>query len=458
MAPAKSATRQMKLALHIHATGHHVAAWHHPRSQIDAGSNPRHYIEMAQLAERGKFDLIFLADSLAIRLGDVKAKGRWPQYLAYFEPLTLLSTLAAATSRIGLVATASTSYTEPYNLARSFGSLDHLSAGRAGWNIVTTGNAASSRNFGRPEHFEHEDRYRRAQEFVEIVCGLWDSYDDDAFVMDRASGLYADLDKMHVLHHEGESFSVEGPLNMRRPPQGRPVLFQAGTSETGKETAARNADVVFMQQQSLERCRSLREDIRGRLPKHGRDPDEILVMPGMAVTVGRTEAEAREQHDFLQSKIHPDVGRAILSAELGYIDLPEMPLDEPFPLDLIPEIDGGVRSTAQALRRVVEAERPTVRELYQRYANGRGSHQIVGDAVQVADELEHWFRSGAGDGFIIQPAVLPGGLEDFVELVVPELQRRGLYREEYEGATLRDHLGLARPESRYARPALQDAN
>lgn len=443
------ARRQLSLAVHFHPTGHHVAAWLDPRSQIDAGSNAAHYLELARTAERGKFDLIFLADSLAIRQGDLKAQGRWPQYMAYFEPLTLLSAMSAVTSHVGLVATASTSYTEPFNLARYFGSLDHLSGGRAGWNIVTTGNAASSRNFGRAEHFAHDERYDRAGEFVEIVRGLWDSWDDDAFVMDRASGRYLLPEKMHWLNHRGDVFSVTGPLNMRRPPQGHPVLFQAGTSEAGRETAARVADGVFVQQQSPELCREIRRDIRARMPKYGRSPEDLLVMPGMAVIVGRTETEARAQFDALQSRIHPDVGMAILSAELGNMELPDLDLDRPFPLELIPSLDQGARTTVQNFRTIVERENPTVRELYQRFSGARGSYQLVGDPRQIADVLEDWFRSEAADGFIIQPAILPGGLDDFVALVVPELQRRGIYRTEYAGRMLRDHLGLARPPSRY---------
>lgn len=439
----------MSLALHIHPTGHHVAAWRHPRSQIDAGSNAAHYLDLARMAERGKFDLIFLADSLAIRPGDLKARGRWPQYMAYFEPLTLLSAMSAVTSRIGLVATASTSYTEPFNLARHFGSLDHLSGGRAGWNVVTTGNAASSRNFGRDEHYAHGERYDRAGEFVDVVRGLWDSWDDDAFIMDRETGLYFKPSKMHRLDHRGPNFSVEGPLNMRRPPQGHPVLFQAGTSETGKDTAARIADVVFVQQPSRDVCQAIRTDIRERMPKFGRSPDALRLMPGMAVVVGGTEAEAQARLDELQAMIHPDVGMAILSAEMGYMDLPDLDPAKPFPLSLFPTGELGLRTTVRTLRAVVERENPTVRELWQRYSNARGSHPLIGAPEQIADRLQEWFTTEAADGFIIQPAVLPGGLDDFVTTVVPELQRRGIYRQDYSGPMLRDHLGLARPAGRH---------
>lgn len=439
--------KQMSLAAHFHPTGHHVAAWLHPRSTLDAGSNPAHYLELARIAERGKFDLIFLADSLAIREGDLRAKGRWPQYTAYFEPLTLLSAMSAVTTRVGLVSTASTSYTEPYNLARLFGSLDHLSAGRAGWNVVTTGNADSSRNFSRDQHFEHDDRYERANEFVDIVRGLWDSWEDDAFVMDRGSGRYFLPEKMHRLNHKGEFFSVRGPLNMRRPPQGHPVLFQAGTSDVGRETAARIADVVFVQEQSRERCQAIYADIKQRMAKHGRAPSDLLLMPGMAVIVGRTEQEAAEQHRFLQSKIHPDVGLALIAAEL-HADFGDLDPDRPFPVDRLPPTGG--RTTVKNIRDVIEANpNMTVRQLWERFSGARGSVQLSGTPRQIADELETWFNSNAADGFIIQPALLPGGLEDFVDLVVPELQRRGLYRQDYKGPMLRDHLGLRRPPNKF---------
>lgn len=440
---------EMSLALHLHPTGHHVAAWLHPRSQIDAGSNAAHYLEMAQTAERGKFDLIFLADTLAIREGDLRAKGRWPQYAAFFEPLTLLSAMSVVTSRVGLVSTASTSYSEPFNLARLFASLDHLSGGRAGWNVVTTGNAASSKNFGREAHFEHDERYDRANEFVDVVRGLWDSWDDDAFVMDRASGRYFIPEKMHWLDHRGESFSVKGPLNMRRPPQGHPVLFQAGTSGVGRETAARIADVVFVQEKSSERCRAISADVRSRMSKYGRSPGDLRLLPGMAVVVAKTQAEAEEQHRLLQSKIHPDVGFALIAAELGNTDIGDVDPDAPFPLDRIPPTGG--RTTIQNLKDLIEREPGmTVRQVWERFSGARGSYQLVGTPERIADELEAWFTSGAADGFIIQPAVLPGGLDDFVDLVIPELQRRGIYRRDYQGQTLRDHLGLQRPPGLHA--------
>jgi N-acetyl-S-(2-succino)cysteine monooxygenase len=442
--------RKMHLAAHFHPTGNHVAAWHHPQSQMDAGINPAHYLEMAQTAERGKFDLIFLADSAATRDGDMKALKRWPQYMAYFEPLTLLSAMAAVTKRVGLVATATTSFSEPYNLARLFGSLDHLSGGRAGWNVVTSGNIASAYNFGLEELPDHSRRYQRAEEFLEITRALWDSWEDDALVMDRETGEYFLPEKLHRLNHKGEFFSVRGPLNQARPPQGYPVIFQAGTSETGKEMAARQADVVFVQEQSVEKCQQIYADIKERMPKYGRSPDQLRLMPGIATVVGRTEEEARETHEFLQSKIHPDVGLALLSAEMAGADLTGVDVDAPMPPDRIPETSKGGKTTLQNMKDYIARENPTVRELYRQFSGARGSRPLIGSPAQIADAMVEWFDCKGADGFIVQPSHLPGGLNDFVELVIPELQKRGVFRKDYEGPMLRDHLGLSRPAGRYA--------
>ncbi len=440
--------RQMKLAAHIHPTGHHVAAWRHPRSRKDAGRNARHYMDVAQTAERGKFDLMFLADSPATRNGNLKSLARWPQYMAYFEPLTILSAMAAVTEHVGFVATASTSYMEPYNMARLFGSLDHISNGRAGWNVVTTGNASASMNYGREEHYSHAERYARAKEFVEVVKGLWDTYDDDAFIRDTETGIYFDHTKIHHLHHKGDYLSVRGPLNMERPPQGYPLIVQAGTSGPGRDLAAQIADMVFIQEQHLDRCQQIYKDIKERAQKFGRSPDEILIMPGMAVQVSRTEEEAKREQAWLQSQIHPDVGRELLSAEMNYIDLSDVDVEKPLPAHLIPT---GESTAGSRIVDLLKREGSlTVRQMYERFSGARSSHPIVGDPIQVADRLQEWFEGGGADGFIIQPSFLPGGLEDFVELVIPELQRRGIFRTEYEGTTSRENLGLPRPKSRYA--------
>ncbi len=441
---------QMSLGAFIHPTGNHVASWMHPEAQADAGTNVEHYIEVAQTAERGKFDLMFLADALATRDGKLEALSRWPQYMAYFEPITLLSAIASVTKRIGLVATATTSYNEPYNVARKYASLDHISHGRAGWNVVTSANLSEAYNFGREEHYEHGERYDRASEFVEVVRGLWDSWDDDAFVRDRSTGRYFIPEKLHYLRHKGEHFSVRGPLNVARPPQGHPVLFQAGSSEAGKELAARIAEGVFTPQHTLEGAQAFYRDLKGRMAKYGRQPEDLKILPGLNPIVGRTQAEAEEQHAYLQSLIHPDVGLELLSNAIGGFDLAGYDLDGP-----LPEAAYGTKSNAgtTSFRNVLgwaRNEGLTIRQLYQRFAGARGQRTLIGTASQIVDQMEEWFVGYGVDGFLIQPSHVPGGLNDFVDMVVPELQNRGLFRTEYEGPTLRDHLGLPRPASRYA--------
>jgi N-acetyl-S-(2-succino)cysteine monooxygenase len=440
----------MKLGAFFHPTGNHVAAWLHPEAQIDAGTNFKHYAKLAQTAERGKFDLMFLADALAVRDGKLAALSRWPQYMVYFDPVTLLSAIAAVTEHIGLVATATTSYNEPYNIARKFASLDHISGGRAGWNVVTSSNLSEAHNFGREAHFEHDERYDRAIEFTEIVCGLWDSWDDDAFVRDRATGRYFDPAKLHVLNHKGKHFAVRGPLNVARPPQGRPVIFQAGSSEAGRELAARTAEGVFTPQHTLAGAEEFYRDLKGRMARYGRPPEALKIMPGLNAIVGRTAKEADEKHRYLQSLIHPDVGLELLSNALGGFDLSEYDIDGPLPD--IPD-HWGVVTGQTSLRNVVgwaRQEGLTIRQLYERFAGARGQRTLKGSPVEVADDMEKWFLGYGVDGFLVQPAYLPGGLDDFVDLVIPELQSRGLFRSKYEGGTLRDNLGLKRPPSRYA--------
>ena len=440
----------MRLGAFFHPTGNHVAAWLHPDSQIDAGTNFRHYAEITQTAERGKFDLMFVADAVAVRDGKLSALSRWPQYMAYFDPLTLLPALAAVTKHIGLVATATTSYNEPYHIARKFASLDHISGGRGGWNVVTSSNVSEAYNFGREQHYEHGERYDRAVEFVEVVKGLWDSWDDDAFLHDRASARYFDPAKLHALNHKGEHFSVRGPLNVARPPQGHPVLFQAGSSETGREVAAQFAEGVFTPQYTLAGAQEFYRDLKGRMARYGRPPEAMKVMPGLNAIVGRTRKEAEETHRFLQSKIHPDVGLELLSNQLGNFDLSEYDLDGPLPE--VPESRYALasQSSTRNIVRWAREEGLTIRQIYQRFAGARGQRTLVGTAVEIADDMEEWFRNYGVDGFLFHPSHLPGGLDDFVELVIPELQNRGLFREEYEGATLRENMGLERPPSRYA--------
>ena len=441
---------QMRLGAFFHPTGNHVAAWLHPEAQIDAGSNFRHYAEIAQTAERGKFDLMFVADAVAVRDGKLAALSRWPQYMAYFDPLTLLPALAAVTTRIGLVATATTSYNEPYHIARKFASLDLISGGRAGWNVVTSSNVSEAYNFGREAHYEHGERYDRAIEFVEVVKGLWDSWDDDAFIRDRASGRYFDPAKLHVLNHQGAHFSVRGPLNVARPPQGYPVLFQAGSSEVGREVAARFAEGVFTPQHTIASAQDFYRDLKGRMARYGRPPEALKIMPGLNTIVGRTRSEAEEKHQFLQSKIHPDVGLELLSNQLGNFDLSEYDIDGKLPE--VPEHYYALssQSSTRNIIRWAREEGLTIRQLYQRFAGARGQRTLIGSPTEIVDDMERWFRDYAVDGFLFHPAHLPGGLDDFVELVIPELQSRGLFRREYEGRTLRENMGLARPPSHYA--------
>jgi alkanesulfonate monooxygenase len=387
---------------------------------------------------------------LATRDGNLESLSRWPQYMAYFEPVTLLSALAMVTSRIGLVATASTSYNEPYNLARKFGSLDHISGGRAGWNVVTSANLSEAWNYGREAHFEHGERYDRAEEFTEIVRGLWDSYDDDAFVIDREQGRFFSPEKLHFLRHKGPNFSVRGPLNMKRPPQGHPVFFQAGASEAGKGLAARSAEALFTPLHSLEGAQAFYKDVKGRLAAYGRSPDHLKIMPGLNPIVGRTMAEAEEKHRYLQSLIHPDVGLELLSNAVGGYDLTPFDLDRQLPEEVDATYTPTASSSFKNVLKWAREENLTIRQLYQRFGGARGQRTIVGTPVMIADQMEDWFLGEGCDGFLIQPSHLPGGLNDFAEMVIPELQQRGLFRTEYTGTTLRDHLGLPRPKSRYA--------
>lgn len=388
---------RMILGAYVNPSGHHVASWRHPRAQADAHTSIDHYLEVARTLERSKFDLIFLADSNKVRVANMDALRRSTQFVAYFEPLTLLSALAMVTSKLGLVATASTSWDQPFHIARKFASLDHVSKGRAGWNVVTSVADAEAQNFGHDVAYEHGDRYDRAHEVVGIVKGLWDSWDDDAFIRDKETGVFFDPDKVHELNHRTERYRIRGPLNVPRSPQGHPVLVQAGASDPGRELAARYAEVTFSPYFDWQSAREYYDDTKCRMAKYDREPDNLKVISGLSVFVKANEGEAREDFEFTQSLIHPVVGRDIVGTTLGSTNI------------------------------------------------------IVGSPSQVADYMQHWYESGACDGFNIMPPYIPGSLDDFCELVVPELQRRRLFRREYDGTTLRDNLGLMRPGSRYAR-------
>lgn len=427
-------------------TGHHVAAWRHPDAQADGGLNFQHYRQIAQTAERGKFDMIFLADNLAVRNWDQKTEALSRSgHLVHFEPLTLLSALSVVTERLGLVATASTTYNEPFHIARKFASLDHLSGGRAGWNVVTSATEAEAQNFNRDKHMEHTLRYERAREFVDVVTKLWDSWDDDAFLRDKESGVYFAPDKLHIPNHEGKHFSVRGPLNVARPTQGYPVIIQAGASQDGQEFAAQTAEVIFTAQQTLAEAQAFYSDVKGRLAKYGRSPDHLKIMPGVFPVIGKTEQEALDKYEQLQELIDPQVGLALLSGLVGGVDLSGYPLDGALP-DL-PDTNLH-KSRLKLVSDLARRENLTIRQLYLSIAGGRGHRTILGTPEQIASQLEDWFVNAGADGFNIMPPYLPGGLDEFVDLVVPELQRRGLFRTEYEGSTLRENLGLPRPANK----------
>ncbi|NTG04887.1 LLM class flavin-dependent oxidoreductase [Agrobacterium rhizogenes] len=433
---------QFKLGAFLLFTGHHVGAWRHPASIQNTELSD--YIQLARLAEDAKFDAVFLADSLEVRLENLEAASRKAHSGVYpFEPITLLSALAAVTSNIGLIATASASFTEPFNLARQFASLDRLSGGRAGWNLVTSPDPKAALNFGGEGQILHADRYDRAEEFADVVVGLWNSWEDDAFIRDREAGHYFHADKVHLLDYKGRHFNVRGPLNVPRSPQGHPVLVQAGASEAGRELAARTADVVFAAQLTLEEAASYYADVKGRLKKYGRSDDDLKILPGIFPVVGRTQSEAEEKFEALQELIQPEVGLDLLSRFSGGFDLSGYPIDGPFP-DL-PETNG-TKSRQALIIDLARREKLTIRQLYLRIAGARGHWQVVGTPEYIADVMEERFDNYGADGFNIMPPTAPGGLGDFIELVLPELRRRGRFRNEYEGRTLRENLGLKYPQ------------
>ncbi|MFJ7145128.1 LLM class flavin-dependent oxidoreductase [Pseudomonas protegens] len=437
-------TRQLKLGAFLMATGHHVAAWRHPDVPAQAGLDFAVYKELAQIAEAARFDALFVADSLAAATGIIASRMARSDY---FEPLTLLSALAAVTERIGLIATTTTSYNVPYHVARKFASLDHLSGGRAGWNLVTSDNAAEAQNFGRDEHFGHAERYRRAREFYQVVTGLWDSWEDDAFVRDKAGGEYFDPNKQHLLEHRGEFFRVKGPLNVARPPQGYPVIVQAGSSESGRQLAAQTAEVVFTAQPSLAAAQAFYADLKGRLEQYDRSTESLKIMPGVFVVVGDSESQAREKFESFQELVEPEVGVALLGRMLGNFDLSGFALDAPLPP--LPLTDSGQQSRQKLLTELAGKDNLTLAQLGRKIAGGRGHYSLIGTPAQIADELQAWFEEGAADGFNVLVPHLPGGLRDVADGVIPELQRRGLFRTEYEGRTLRENLGLARPKNQF---------
>ena len=438
-----SSDRKIKLNAFMRPTTIHTGSWRWPGAYADANFNFGHIVKFAQRLEEAKFDSFFMADHLAVLNMPVEALRRSTTPTS-FEPFTLLSALSMATDRLGLMATGSTTYDEPYHIARRFASLDHISGGRAGWNIVTTSNPDASKNFGKEDHLEHSERYRRAREFYDVVTGLWDSWAEDAFVRDQESGFFMDPDKMHRLNHEGDFFKVAGPLNIARPIQGWPVIVQAGGSDAGRQLAAETAEAVFAAQSNLEAGQAFYADVKGRMEKIGRNPDHLKIMPGCMVVVGDTVEEAKAKRAQLDSLVHEESAIASLSITLG-VDASKFDPDGPLPDDM-PESNATKSGRDRAVL-LAEREGLSVRQLAQRLG-GYSGLAMVGTPESIADDMEEWLETRGSDGFTIMFPYLPQGLDDVVDRVIPEIQRRGLFRKEYEGETLRENLGLPRPENR----------
>lgn len=437
-------SRTLRLGAFMRPVSIHTAAWRYPGAFPDANFNFAHYKRFVQTLERGRFDAFFMADHLAVMNMPMNALKR-SATVTSFDPLTLLPALAVVTEHLGLIATASTTYNEPYHVARKFASLDHISGGRAGWNVVTSANPNEAMNFGREEHLEHGERYRRAREFFDVVTGLWDSWADDAFIRDVAAGIYFDPEKMHVLDHKGPHLSVRGPLNVARPIQGWPVIVQAGASEDGRQLAAETAEVIFGSSNNLEDAQRFYADVKGRMLALGRSRDHLKILPGAFVVVGDSASEARAKKTRLDGLVHPDSGIATLSVQLGH-DVSGLDLDGPLP-DL-PESNAS-KSARQKLMDMAKRDHMTVRQLAQYVGGSFGVLEMIGTPIMIADQMEEWLVTEGCDGFNIMFPYLPGGLDDFVDRVVPELQRRELFRREYEGTTLRENLGLPRPQNRF---------
>jgi N-acetyl-S-(2-succino)cysteine monooxygenase len=444
--------KRLKLGAYL-SPGGHQAGWRHPDASPNALMDFEMMSRLAQVAEAGKMDAVFFPDSAGMagstsldagNLGRTR-RGR----CVYIEPATMLAGLAARTSRIGLIATLTTTYNEPFHVARRFASIDHISAGRAGWNLVTSQIEDESWNFGRATHVEHAARYERAAEFVDVVTGLWDSWEDDAFILDKQGGQYFDAAKLHFLRHEGPHFSVRGPLNITRSRQGRPVIAQAGTSDTGRELAARTADLVFTAQLSIDDARTFYADIKRRAARFGRAPDAIKILPGLTTIVGRTMAEAQDKFEWLASMLPDDVAVAALERLTGDVDLMKCDWDGALP----PLKPSNSALGRQKMLKDLSDGGMTIRQIARRFAVGSGHDAIVGTPAKIADHMATWLEAEAADGFNIMLPYLPTPLEEFVALVIPELQERGLFRTEYEGTTLRDSLGLPVPPNRFASAA-----
>lgn len=435
--------RKLKFGALIHGVGGSISGWRHPDIQTDASVSLEFYKEQAQKAEEGKFDLLFIADGLFINEKSI------PHFLNRFEPLTILSALAAFTSRIGLVGTVSTSYSEPFTVARQFASLDHISHGRGGWNLVTTPLESTALNYNKTieEHPDHAKRYRIASEYIQVTKGLWDSWEDDAFTRDKESGEFFDPSKIHQLNHKGEFFSVQGPLNIARSKQGRPVIFQAGSSEAGKNLAAKEADAIFTGQPTLEDAKNFYQDVKNRAIAFGRNPDEIVILPGIAPIIGATEEEAEHKYQELANLVSIDKALDYLGRYFDHHDFSQYELDAPFP-DLGDIGKNSFRSTTDRIKEEAKEKQLTLRQVALKETTPRTS--FIGTPEKVADLIQRWFEEKGADGFIFTSSV-PNALSDFVSYVIPILQKRGIYRTEYEAETLRGNLGLPFPENRYAK-------
>ncbi|WP_058972484.1 LLM class flavin-dependent oxidoreductase [Type-D symbiont of Plautia stali] len=432
--------RQLRLGAIIQGVSGNMSAWRHPDAIADASINVDYVLDLARKAEQAKIDFLFVADGLYITAQSI------PHFLNRFEPITLLSALSLVTQKIGLVATLSTSYSEPFTVARQFASLDQLSGGRVGWNVVTSPLEGSAKNFSRDTHPEHDERYRVASEYLQVTKGLWDSWEEDAFVRDKASGQFFDHDKLHTLNHKGKYFAVQGPLNVGRSPQGRPIVFQAGASEAGKAFAAEAADAIYTRQETLAEAREFREDVRRRLVARGRDADDIRVFQGISVIIGDSEEDAERRYQQTAELVTIDKALEYLGRYFEHHDFSQYPLDAPFP-DIGELGENSFRSTTDKIKQNARERGLTLRQAALEEATPRPS--FLGTAEQVADGLAQWFLEGGTDGFIVRGGT-PTAFDDFVVQVIPLLQARGIYRTEYEGDTLRENLGLATPENQFA--------
>ena len=433
--------RMMRIGTFLAGTGSNMASWRHPTAVPDAAINLNYYRRLTRKAEEARLDFAFFGDGLYV------SEKSHPNFLNRFEPLTLLAALAMDTTHIGLAATLSTTYSDPYTVARQFMSIDHISNGRAGWNVVTSPLEGSALNYNKPEHPAHDLRYRMATEYIEITKGLWDSWEDDAFIRDQAKGQFIDEEKMHRLNHVGEFFSVQGPLNISRSPQGRPVLIQAGSSEAGRGFAAQIADAVFTGQANRASAEEFSSDVKSRAAAAGRNPAEVLIMPGCSPIVGRTPEEAERKYLEIAGLVEVNQALNYLGRYFNDLDFTQYELDAPFP-ELGDYGRNGWESSTDSIKKTAREKELTLREMALQVTTPR--HEFIGTAEQVADTMQEWFESGACDGFMLSGAVLPQGFDDFVDHVLPILKERGLFRTEYEADTLRGNLGLPKPENRYA--------